>query len=93
MDWRSLDFARDDTTCSVFRFFHGFSVTGGRAPGQLVWPEHFVAFFVPHIVVYASSKDFVETVLRQPYLRAFTESGVYLGMIAMSKDDKVRDEV
>jgi hypothetical protein len=29
---------------------------------------HFVAFFVPRIVVYASSQDFVETALIQPYL-------------------------
>jgi hypothetical protein len=29
---------------------------------------HFVAFFVPHVVVYASSQDFVETALGQPYL-------------------------
>jgi hypothetical protein len=29
---------------------------------------HFVAFFVPRIVVYASSQDFVETALVQPYL-------------------------
>jgi hypothetical protein len=29
---------------------------------------HFVAFFVPRVVVYASSQDFVETALGQPYL-------------------------
>jgi hypothetical protein len=29
---------------------------------------HFVAFFVAHVVVYASSQDFVETALGQPYL-------------------------
>ena len=28
---------------------------------------HFVAFFVAHVVVYASSQDFVETALGQPY--------------------------
>ena len=28
---------------------------------------HFVAFFVAHFVVYASSQDFVETTLGQPY--------------------------
>jgi hypothetical protein len=28
----------------------------------------FVAFFVPHVVVYASSQDFVETALGQPHL-------------------------
>ena len=31
-------------------------------------PPHFVAFFVPHVVVYASSQDFVENALGQPYL-------------------------
>ncbi len=29
---------------------------------------HFVAFFVPRVVVYASSQDFVETALGQSYL-------------------------
>ena len=29
---------------------------------------HFVAFFVAHVVVYASSQDFVENALGQPYL-------------------------
>jgi hypothetical protein len=29
---------------------------------------HFIAFFVAHFVVYASSQDFVETALGQPYL-------------------------
>jgi hypothetical protein len=29
---------------------------------------HFIAFFVAHFVVYASSPDFVETALGQPYL-------------------------
>jgi hypothetical protein len=29
---------------------------------------HFVAFFVPRIVVYASSQDFIGTALGQPYL-------------------------
>jgi len=29
---------------------------------------HFVAFFVAHFVVYASSQDFVENALGQPYL-------------------------
>jgi hypothetical protein len=29
---------------------------------------HFVAFFVPRVVVYASSQDFVETALGQRYL-------------------------
>ena len=28
---------------------------------------HFVAFFVARVVVYASSQDFVETALGQPY--------------------------
>jgi hypothetical protein len=29
---------------------------------------HFVAFFVPRVVVYASSQDFVETAFGQQYL-------------------------
>jgi hypothetical protein len=29
---------------------------------------HFIAFFVPRVVVYASSQDFIETALGQPYL-------------------------
>ncbi len=36
---------------------------------------HFVAFFVPHVVVYVSSQNFVETAHGQPY---FNKKGTFL---------------
>jgi hypothetical protein len=36
---------------------------------------HFVAFFVAHVVVYASSQDFVETALGQQY---FNTKGAFV---------------
>jgi hypothetical protein len=37
---------------------------------------HFVAFFVARVVVYASSQDFVETALGQPYFN--TKKGAFV---------------
>jgi hypothetical protein len=55
--------------------------TGFPTVFSLSWPKysaipaapipatpHFVAFFVPPVVVYASSQDFIETALSQSYL-------------------------
>ena len=43
--------------------------TYSASPAALIHATaHFIAFFVAHFVVYASSQDFVETALGQPYL-------------------------